>query len=369
MGEHATTTRDGTGYRLFRWILFALCITLIVFTFVPQVIRADWWALRALDFPRLQLFIACLVVLAAMVPLLSRQKIFTLPNVLFVLLLGAGALQGLRILPYTFIWSDQTHAAAPGEGGTPLRLLAANVLMDNREAGLVLEQIREYEPDLVVLTEPDDWWNEQLRPLHSAYPHRVEVPLGNYYGMILLSRKPLIDAEVAYLVESDIPSIHTRIEHDGHRIELRFVHPRPPAPGEALTTTERDAELLIVGREIAQAGGPAIVAGDFNDVAWSRTTRLFQRISGLLDPRRGRGLYSTFHADYFFMRWPLDHVFHTEHFELGRLERLGHIGSDHFPILVDLQLTASAAAEQEPLSPDRGDQAEAEAEIEDAQQE
>ncbi|HEX8548151.1 MAG TPA: endonuclease/exonuclease/phosphatase, partial [Cytophagaceae bacterium] len=33
---------------------------------------------------------------------------------------------------------------------------------------------------------------------------------------------------------------------------------------------------------------------------------------------------------------PLDHLFHTAHFKLAALERLPHIGSDHFPIFVKL---------------------------------
>ena len=83
---------------------------------------------------------------------------------------------------------------------------------------------------------------------------------------------------------------------------------------------------------------PVVVAGDLNDVAWSYTTELFMKTSGLLDPRRGRGFFNTFHAHHWFLRWPLDHVFCSKHFQLNNLKRLKQIGSDHFPILVELTL-------------------------------
>jgi hypothetical protein len=85
----------------------------------------------------------------------------------------------------------------------------------------------------------------------------------------------------------------------------------------------------MAGREIAQSHRPALVAGDLNDVAWSHTSRLFRRIAQMLDPRVGRGIYSTFHVRYWFLCWPLDHIFikygdkgNNNTFLLRRLQRL-----------------------------------------------
>ena len=122
----------------------------------------------------------------------------------------------------------------------------------------------------------------------------------------------------------------------GALLELRCVHPRPPAPQEAKDARPRDAELIVVGRELKEKRGPAIVLGDLNDVAWSRTNYQFQDLSGLLDPRIGRGFYHTFHARYPFLRYPLDHCFHTKHFRLVSFKRLRKFGSDHFPVAIKL---------------------------------
>ena len=101
----------------------------------------------------------------------------------------------------------------------------------------------------------------------------------------------------------------------GTIIDFHGVHPKPPP----LHDTKRcDAELLIVGRQVRSGSRPAIVAGDLNDFAWSDTTRLFQQISGLLDPRIGRGLYSTYNANWPFLRWPIDQVFFENSFTLNR---------------------------------------------------
>ncbi|HAW61671.1 MAG TPA: endonuclease, partial [Pseudomonas sp.] len=86
---------------------------------------------------------------------------------------------------------------------------------------------------------------------------------------------------------------------------------------------------------------------------------LFRKISGLLDPRVGRGMYNTFHAHHWFLRWPLDHFFHSAHFRFVRLLRLPDIGSDHFPVFIELQYDPTHTEEQQGLEADRDDQRQA----------
>ena len=54
----------------------------------------------------------------------------------------------------------------------------------------------------------------------------------------------------------------------------------------------------------------------------------------------GRGLFSTFHANHALLRYPLDHVFHSPDVALISLGRLGHVGSDHFPMRVEVALAS-----------------------------
>jgi endonuclease/exonuclease/phosphatase (EEP) superfamily protein YafD len=169
--------------------------------------------------------------------------------------------------------------------------------------------------------------------------------------MIVYSRLPMLMSEVKFLVDADIPSIHSLIRlRSGDAVEVIAVHPRPPLPKS--DTAERDAELVLVGRQAKTSPPATIVAGDLNDVGWSQTTHLFQQVSGLLDPRRGRGLYATYHAEYFFLRYPLDHLFHSAEFRLRRLEVLDYIGSDHFPLLVELSYEPERTREHDIPQPD-----------------
>lgn len=289
--------------------------------------------IRGFDFPKIQLFaigLPALVALGFIEFFKDTHSWGWLPvSALSLALLSLA----IRMGRYTSFYK---YEALPGTGDTRIRIIVSNVLMTNRNSKKLLSLVREYQPDLFVTLETDQWWDNEISKLNDLFPHGVNIPLENTYGMILRSRIPLIDPKVDYIVSQGVPSIHTDLKlADGSLIHLHSLHPKPPFPDEDTSSTDRDAELLVVGKRVNEQGGASIVLGDLNDVAWSRTTRLFQKISSLLDPRVGRGYFSTFHAWHWFMRWPLDHVFISHHFRVREIQRLPAIGSDHFPIYVD----------------------------------
>jgi endonuclease/exonuclease/phosphatase (EEP) superfamily protein YafD len=205
--------------------------------------------------------------------------------------------------------------------------------------------------------------------LDEAYPYTLKRPSDDTYGLIFLIKlKPHV-FEINYIVEDYIPSVYSLLElKSGDIIEFYCLHPNPPNPKFADDTTERDAELLIVGYKNKESDKPVIVAGDLNDVAWSYTTKLFQNISGLLDPRIGRGFFNTFHAKIPLLRFPLDHVFVSKSFRLIKLERMKDINSDHFPIYAEFSYEPENRKEQEnkDYKGDRGDKQEAREKINEA---
>lgn len=346
-------------------------VALVAGTALPLWRGGAWW-IRIFDFPRVQILAGLVFVLASYFLLNGFEG--TWPRALIVALAASLLYQCFMMFPYTRLSRHQVQnsrrareLAGGGGGDDTCRLLFANVLMSNREPERLRRIIRDAAPDVILTVETDEWWQTQLREFEATHPHVVHHPLDNTYGMLLYSRHPLSETEIKFLVEDDVPSIHTRLRlPSGTELWLHCLHPRPPFPTEAKQSTERDAELLIVGRGIKRHDEPVIVIGDLNDVAWSHTNYLFQDVSGLLDPRIGRGFFNTFHAQIPLVRFPLDHVFHTNHFRLIELKRLARFGSDHFPVLITLSYEPDAEIVQEEPQADHAQREEASEKIAEA---
>ena len=324
------------------WLLLALAAAIVLVTILSAVPTNEGWA-RMWDFPRMQIVAVGAVVIVLL--LLLKAWRWGRIGVGAVSLLAASVLYSVwRLAPYQPAWPNDMADAGQCPADARLSVLVANLLQKNHDHGRALDVLSGAGADVVVLLEVDRAWLTALRPLLARYPHRVLEPRDNTYGMAVLSRLPLSDARTLSTFGDDTPLVTGVLRMpDGKGVRLWAIHPRPPRPTQ--DTADRDAELVMTARQVRAQDGPTVVAGDLNDVPWSRTTTLLKDVSGTLDPRIGRSPAPTFDAHWpAALRWPLDDVFATRDFTLVGLERLGATGSDHFPYRVALCLERPGAA-------------------------
>lgn len=352
-------------------ILFLVAGTLLSLSSSPH------WFVRGWDFPRVQIIVVGWLLVAAtylvQATLAAPSAVPAWPVLVAAVYLTGW--HGFSIYPYTFLAEKQSKPSSNSRSPdsnvhahridpSSIRVVISNVKMENDQYQKWMTTMRAADPDILIAVEIDQAWTDALQPLIETFEHRVIVPHDNYYGIMMLSKLPMEEHEVRYVVQKDIPSIDARIRlDDGGLIRVVGVHPRPPEPIRNIDAVARDAELTLWGVEIEKESGPTIIGGDLNDVAWSQTTRLFLRTSDLLDPRRGRGFFNTFHADHLYMRFPLDHIFHSDHFTINRIERLEHVGSDHFPMMIDLKHDPSNRQKHQVLRDKASDRKEVEERI------
>jgi endonuclease/exonuclease/phosphatase (EEP) superfamily protein YafD len=319
----------------FKWKSAKMLYILLVSTFILAAMTllplmpSNHWICRVWEFPRVQI--------SALLLANSLAILYLLPNkagyLLLVISIALLIYQLIWVVPFTKLGLTQVKSIIPNSDMLELKLLTSNVLMSNHSVDKLVALIKQYEPDVIVTLETNLWWQNALEVIHADYPYRVAEPLDNLYGMHVYSKYALSNVRVLNLIKDDIPSIHCDLHLCDHTfVKCHFIHPEPPSPTESETAKPRDKELLLVADMVNPKEYPTIVSGDLNDVAWSPTTRAFRKKSGLLDPRLGRGFFNTFHAQYPLARWPLDHIFHSDHLKLIEIKRLASIDSDHFPL-------------------------------------
>lgn len=309
-------------------IQLSLSWLLIVAVLLPFV-RNDYWVFRILEYPRYQKFILCCFVLTGFIFFNNFKDTFAL--ITFILISLSVIYLAYKISPYTPFSKKEMKSIKEIDKKNQIKLFSANVYQDNTKYQKMIRQVRECDPDIIMLMETDTLWENEMDVFIPDYPHCLKVPLSNTYGILFYSKFQITEGAIKYLVDKEVPSIEATINlPSGQPVKIWGLHPKPPIPGENDRSTAKDKEIMKIAFKAKNESLPVIVMGDLNDVAWSYVTKLFRKTSGLLDPRRGRSFYSTFSANNWFMRFPLDYVFCSAHFGLIKMKKLPHNGSDHF---------------------------------------
>jgi endonuclease/exonuclease/phosphatase (EEP) superfamily protein YafD len=323
------------------YILSVICIIASLLPFV----RNQHWIFRVWEFGRIQLMIIQLTLIILGLLLIDNKN-----NTFWITIIINTALlinHAIILVPYTIIYRKKPSRKIDKDS-TSISIISVNVYQFNNEYQKLITLIKEVQPDIILTMESNQDWDNALIQIEKDYPNFNKVPLENTYGIHFYTRLQVKSVKVNYFIADDLPSIEASLlTNDGISFTFFGVHPPPPSPTEEDTSKERDGELLAVGKRVKETKGPVIVVGDFNNVAWARSSILFRKTSELIDPRIGRGFISTFHANYRLLRFPIDLFFHSTDIFVEDFKTLRTIGSDHLPLFCSFFMNKDVDIQEE----------------------
>lgn len=270
------------------------------------------------------------------------QWVYLLTGALCAVLLVALRRAWWSLLPSVLIGSSffvlsgtLDRGIEPGTAESVLVVGTANLNFDTTDfSALNGWLLSEDAPDVVFLQEFTDRAQQALQTPEVArrYPHRLEAPQPDQFGLAVLSRHPLADMQKIEPADMQktlqLRAVLTLA--GGKAVRLSALHPMPPL--NAMYAQVRDQALKEEARHLAQSGGLALMVGDFNTTPWARGLFVidsqFRRASGIAGswPNAFGGLSVL----------PLDHVLASRGWQLLGSRFGPDLGSDHCPVIVRL---------------------------------
>jgi endonuclease/exonuclease/phosphatase (EEP) superfamily protein YafD len=216
-----------------------------------------------------------------------------------------------------------------------VKLLISNVKQGNVRYDLLERLVASENPDVIGLVEVNQRWQRALGFLRAQYPYRYELPDESFVGLGLYSRLPLRHARALRIPEGSTPAIAATLGLEGGDVEIMIVHPPPPMNAQLIQ--RRNEHILGLAHYARSAGGPLVIAGDFNVTMWNAGYRPLAEIGGLVNARQGRGIRATW-PSLGPLGVPIDHIVATPQVQLEDFRVLPDVGSDHSPVSAMLSL-------------------------------
>lgn len=247
--------------------------------------------------------------------------------------LGASLMNLVVVLPLYIGSPADASLEAPS-----VRVMSFNLLSTNENYADVIEYIETIEPDLVLLHEASRPWEVAMES--SGLDYEIVRPRSDdlIFGTLVLVRGESVQA-VSYGFSASSPrAVELTYTPPGWTTELAVLGTHPLAPTDEERAELRDAQLAFVGQWAASQNGAFIIVGDFNSTPWSWPFRRLMSSADLINSQGGFGLQPSFSTDSnLLLRVPIDHLVHSPALEVTDRELGPDLGSDHFPLLVDLQ--------------------------------
>ena len=248
------------------------------------------------------------------------------------------------------------EAGGPRPGPVPdrqaMRVMSANLLLSNHNTQPLIDEIREVDPDVLMVQEYTPHWHEALSAAFGgAYPHAVCEPRPDPWGMAVYSRHPFLSEPQTRLPlgGASTPQIRVVIDLAGEPVAFYNIH--------MMSQTDRldwfiehhiqFSDLLEV---LSAEPLPTVVAGDFN-YGQHTLSNLAMRLHGQYEVHdlAGQGDPKTWPVKWIFRSLPglrLDHMYVGGGLSCRASWTGRGKGSDHRPIIAEVGFTDEVLEER-----------------------
>ncbi len=224
----------------------------------------------------------------------------------------------------------------PQEADSTVRIILANVNSRTGKPELVAKMIHDYDPDILILEEITPTWINNLQSALSIYPYTKVRARDDNFGIGMFSKIQLANDDIIFWGSAGVPSIVGDISTEQGIITIVATHPLPP--GGADYSRYRNEQLRKIGEYIITKNTPVLLMGDLNATPWNYHFQLLLKQTHLQDSSQSHGIDATWPTSNPLLRIPLDHCLHSPEIIITDKQIGPHIGSDHFPIIVDFCL-------------------------------
>lgn len=248
---------------------------------------------------------------------------------LYVLLLSSILTNFALIFPY-YLPRSEDHFSEPS-----VKVVSVNLNRFNEEKHLFHEYISEADPDVLLLFELTPEWAEQVSTLNKVFPYAKAVVQVDNFGIGVISKQPLRNTKVFREEILGPPLLMTDTTIRGQEMKIIAAHPFPPI--DRVATASRNQYIKQISEYVKESSGPVLVCGDLNATPWSSALTEILRHSQLTIPK-GFGIVSTWPTQLPLLRLPVDHCLVPEGTYVMSYKRGPYIGSDHYPLEMELQI-------------------------------
>jgi endonuclease/exonuclease/phosphatase (EEP) superfamily protein YafD len=221
-----------------------------------------------------------------------------------------------------------------------MRVMSFNLLSTNESYSDVIDYIRSIDPDLILLHEASRPWEVAVESAALGYEVIRARSDDLIFGTLVLVRSDDDVSAISFGFASSSPrAVSLVYTPPGWDTSLSVLGTHALAPTDAERADLRDAQLKFAQTWATEQTGAFFVVGDFNATPWSYPFRRLMARTDLRNSQSGFGLQPSFPTtSNLLLRVPIDHLVFSDALEVTGRQLGPALGSDHFPLVVDLQL-------------------------------